>query len=322
MLRSTGPGPQRDANMTINQLPFSQMQSAIERGYAFLHQQLSPEHGFQSLWEPNRWQQDSSVGRYENFSSALIANLLGHNPKADSIRDQLLRTLKAQSQSGFMNFFQEQGKIPNDIHTSCLSLEFLLEYGEISSQEAMAAIDQIVTNTDDQGVLRLYIEPQHECLHAVTDAVACLNALYLLNLVGRSEECEPTYRYVQNYLISRRYLEGTRYYPGAESYLFFLTRLMNHFPFLKLQWAFELKRAVNECLTSQRQALQLAMNIYASQHLGNVSQTDVKLLIQLQDADGGWPSEMLLEDGQGRPLLGSRALTTAFALFALEACEA
>ncbi|MFW7381560.1 MAG: hypothetical protein ACOH5I_22320 [Oligoflexus sp.] len=319
MLRSIR--PLQDGKLSLSQLPFTQMQSAIDRGYQFLQQELSPQNGFQSLWETERWQKDPSIGKHENFSSLLIANLLGHNSKAEAIRDHLLRILKRQNQGGFTNFFRGTSPVPNDIHSSCLSLEFLLEYGEISPVQAFSAIDRIVANTDQLGVMRLYLEPEVEPLSNVTDPVACLNALYLLNLVGRSEEGEPTYRFVQNYLISRRYLQGTLYYPGAESFLFFLTRLVSHFPFLKLQWAIELKRAVYECASDNAQALELAMRIYTCHHLGMLNQQEIRRLLSMQDYDGSWPSEMLLEDGQGRPLLGSRALTTAFALAALETCH-
>jgi len=316
MLRSIG--PLSEAKPARSQLPFSEIEFPTNQGYAFLQQQLCIDNGFQGIWKEDRWQDDPLLARYENFSSLLIASLLGHNPKAVEIRDHLIRILRLQSQNGFMNFFRGTSPIPNDIHSTCLCLEFLLEYGEISPALANNAIDRIVANTDQLGVMRLYIEPEVERLNSVTDPVACLNALYLLNLVGRSEEGQATYQFVQNYLISRRYLSGTRYYPGAESFLFFLTRLVIQFPFLKLQWAFELKRAARECVTNSPKALELAMRIYLANHLGFACQQDLKRLLKLQQSDGGWPCEMLLEDGQGRPLLGSRALTTAFALVALE----
>jgi hypothetical protein len=294
----------------------------IERGYEFLASQCCPQWGFQSL-NRRTLLKSTSVKPHprEAFSSILIANLLGETEAAQRLRDDLVDIITPWFTDGYFRFFVNRDSPAADINTTALGLSLLLEYGDLSLDTAARPIDQIVENSDENGIFQLYLddEPQAGQESELADSVANLNVLYMLAMTGRSPDGECSYKTIQQELISRSYLAGTLYYPSPDSFLFFLARLVRNFPALGLQWRVELVRAAAERLPAPARPIELAMRIFTARSLGLFCDHHIQQLLAAQDQDGSWETDLLLEDGQGQPLLASRSLTTAFCLCALEA---
>ena len=291
------------------------IEAAIEQGYRYLRSEMMNDLLFKScLGRPRK---PSCEHNQDLFSTLLIANLIGSHPVAETLRGLILDGISQIHDQGLFRFLRQyDATIPYDVNSTSLGLSFLIEFGQLPYELVDRVLDQIINNTSDRGVIRVYLSDDK--LDEIVDPVVALNVLYLANMFERGEDVAATQKYVQDILISRRYNQGTYFYRSPDAFLFFFARLVNHFPYLKLQWGYELKRAVLERLGTRANAMELAMRLYMGRSLGLDIHNHVERLLQQQGADGSWPSEVLLENEKGNPLLAGSILTTAFALYALE----
>ncbi len=288
---------------------------AIERGYQYLRSQLMSDRLFKScLGKP---QKPSCEHNEELFSTLLIANLISNHPLAEELRSMILSGLIPHQDQGRFRFLKnQQSHLPFDVNSTSLGLSFLIEFGQLPYETVDRVVDQLLQNTNDRGLIRVYLS--EDKLDEIVDPVVALNVLYLVNMFERGEAAAKTQKYVQDVLISRRYNQGTYFYRSADAFLFFFARLVNHFPYLKLQWGYELKRAVMERLGTRANAMERAMRLYMCKSLGIDAAYQAEQLLALQKPDGSWPSEVLLENEHGSALLAGSSLTSALALYSLE----
>ncbi|WP_331730233.1 hypothetical protein OHV05_36015 (plasmid) [Kitasatospora sp. NBC_00070] len=169
------------------------------------------------------------------------------------------------------------------------------------------------------------------------DAVACANALHTVQLSNSvaaqaAEFTGASHRYLADHLASGRYLDGTRYYPSPDAFLYALSRLCARFPTSArvlsnpLHQAFSEREATAsaEALASRTSsALDIALRTLTAD---NLSRTDGQaerrlLLAQAQRGDGSWPACSYYRMGRFPVYFGSSYLTTVFALQALRTRE-
>ena len=165
-------------------------------------------------------------------------------------------------------------------------------------------------------------------------AVAC-NALFALKLATREGLADPagvihyTLKYVERHLVSGEYRNGTRYYPSPDVFLCYVAQLCARFADCREQLGSALLAALRDRNRYPPRpgrpddpgtALNLAQRILTANLLGvELGQAGQKeQLIQLQGSAGVWGPCPLFSLGKRAVYFGSAALTTVFALAALQ----
>ena len=82
---------------------------------------------------------------------------------------------------------------------------------------------------DAGGVVATYFDSTGERA-GIVDEVVGVNALVLAYQLGRAAELRATEAHVTRFVLDERHLTGTRYYPSADTFAFFLGRLVTAFP--------------------------------------------------------------------------------------------
>lgn len=154
-----------------------------------------------------------------------------------------------------------------------------------------------------------------------TDPFVCVNVLRLLYRYDRGNEIalQGTKSWVVEVLTQRTYLDGSRYYPSPDVFLFYLSQL------LKENSASDLHELIGEHLSSrlkerigvESDAISIAMRLSACKSLGIWNKHDRKRLLALQCEDGGWSAGCLCCTGKQGTRIGNRGLATALAVKAL-----
>jgi hypothetical protein len=154
------------------------------------------------------------------------------------------------------------------------------------------------------------------------DPIACTNILTFFYAHGRGHELPETFAWVHATLQHRAYLDGTLYYYGADTFLFFLSRLLKVAPIYEHIAPLFSERML-ERVGKVGDALALAMRIIAActVHVEDALGSDIRQLKGMQEVDGGWPTGWIYKYGSKDILIGNRGLTTAMAMKALELVE-
>lgn len=148
---------------------------------------------------------------------------------------------------------------------------------------------------------------------------------------GRGHELPETLDWVYSVLQHRAYLDGTLYYHGADTFLFFLSRLLAVSPAVYARFAPLFAHRVLERFGAEPNdagadggvdAQALAMRIIAAATVGMCDIADYERLLTLQQPDGSFPTGWVYKYGGSGLLIGNKGLTTALAVQAIKAVEA
>lgn len=126
--------------------------------------------------------------------------------------------------------------------------------------------------------------------------------------------------WIYNILLNRAYINGTRYYPNAEWFLYYVTRLLgvSNDPTLQERFEAPLRKRVAERVGADGDACCLGMRVLACNYLGIENHPDRQKLADMQLEDGGWEAScMYMFPGADRKV-GNRGTSSAFAVKALE----
>jgi hypothetical protein len=172
------------------------------------------------------------------------------------------------------------------------------------------------------------------------DPAVAANALYAAYLAAErglpevADHFEPTWRYVVEHLGSARSREGTLYYPSPDSFLCLFALVCGRFPqrvdeslAAALQRALALREesVSDDPIKDPRSALNRAQRVIAARALNAAAGRELvrdvprmqRELAQLQGPNGLWQSCALYGYGPLPYFIGSRELTTAYAISAL-----
>jgi hypothetical protein len=262
----------------------------------------------------------------ETFSSMLVLDLLVDTEVDTRITEHLARYLMAHRKDGMFWFFEDPSLVPPDVDSVAVGLSALARAGavDLSSAAESAVIERIVSNCTSDGIIQVYFPPRENREERI-DPVVCANALCLLHLAGRGHEARKTEGFLYSVLESRAYMQGTRYYPMPETFLYFLSHAMSASSSLRERFLPLMRERVRESLdhegTAPKQPLFAALRLIAANAVGHDDPDDTRTLIDTQRPDGSWEAHPLGTTGGRRMRLyfGSRPLTTAFALHALSA---
>ncbi|KAH0830350.1 HAD-like protein [Lanmaoa asiatica] len=136
-----------------------------------------------------------------------------------------------------------------------------------------------------------------------------------------SPNCElrETFNWVYEVLKNRAYTNGTLYYYGADTFLYFLSRLLSVSVYARQRIGQLFAKRVVEHFGAEGDALALAMRIHAATVVDLCDSRDHERLARMQEADGSWPTGWMYKYGTrvGGILFGNKGLTTACAVSAM-----
>jgi len=267
--------------------------------------------------------QDIKVSPTEIFSSALSLTL-SKELALHRFGNNALKIFKDKlSPDGLSRYFLEFNGYPYDIDTSSIILGLLYEHKLVDINTVHRAIGKILSNFNENGIIRTFFDENKTRL----DAVSCANALYLICLAGRQDDVLlwNTKKYISDYLIHG---QGSPCYTSKDLALYLIVRLYNKFPhcFDSISGFRELlikNVNINKHLISQKDTMGLISNLLSRDLLNlNNDEDDYKKLILLQQSDGSWPlsSVYIANSFFGYPVhFANTALNTIFAMKVLEA---
>jgi hypothetical protein len=247
-------------------------------------------------------------------------------------------------QGNRFRFFRDVPEFGADLDCTAVAAAGLYEHGRLSPGELVEIVREMLRLAAPAGcvgiapnVLTVYWDDDPATVrHGLKqDAVACANALYTVFLATESAAgatvADPagaiaaTVDYVRTHLVSRRYLEGTRYYPAPEVFLHAVSRLCARFDPMEVLLGDALRRAVlaempaasAEIPRGPGGMLNLAMLAITETTMG-LGRSYGDLLARFQHPGGPWPAASFYRMGRFEIHFGSPLLTALFTLRALE----
>lgn len=256
----------------------------------------------------------------ESFTAMVIADLLMDQGHA---RGMLVRNVVSMLEvelgdEDLFYFFKEHERLPADADCTALGLSVMLLGGARISQRAHASLDKLLANCDPDGVVETYFDPTGE-REGIIDPVVCCNVLFLAYQLGRGDEAQATLEFVHRTLVEESYLEGSRYYHSPDTFLYFLGRVVSHFPQTRELLLEPLRDAVRKRLGISSHTLDVAQRSLLCTWLEIDDEGELDRLVQMQEGDGNWPNDALFRYGRKKVYFGSRAVVTAFAVTAIMA---
>jgi hypothetical protein len=151
-------------------------------------------------------------------------------------------------------------------------------------------------------------------------ATVLVNVIRVFYHYDRGEDIQNELQHVRNILFYRGYVNGAAHYLLAESFLFFLARLVEANPdkteiqSLRATLIDRLRERVGR----HDDSFAVAARVLACQSMGVWAGSDISYLREFQQPDGGWEIGWICRYGRSKKKIGSRGVVTAFAIKALE----
>ncbi|KAF2703163.1 HAD-like protein [Pleomassaria siparia CBS 279.74] len=270
---------------------------------------------------------DSTIENGATFRDAFSQFLIWEVTEKKSFIDLEPRKRKRDSDSdsdsgmdGTWNYFTDKpvgttASFPDDVDTTSYAMLTLSP----SVESANKILDQIIANRNSDNIVQVYFDR----LRPRVDPTVCINVLRLFYKYGRGHEISESLDFVTQTLKNRGYVDGTLHYYSAESFLFFVSRLILEQGSLAEIQALRplLCERLRERVGRQSDSLAVAMRVLACQSVGVWADSDVQYLRQLQDVDGGWDMGWVCHYARTKTRIGNRGVTTSYAVKALKAAE-
>ncbi|KAI4690160.1 uncharacterized protein J4E84_004342 [Alternaria hordeiaustralica] len=203
--------------------------------------------------------------------------------------------------------------VPDDVDTTANAL---LAFSPPSSSTD-PVLDRMLQNRHAQdGVALTYLCDKRPRL----DPVVLTNVIRVFYKYNRGADVKPELDYVRRILLNRGYIDGTDMYQSADSFLYFLSCLIE-----ANDTAPEIRSlgeptaaALREYVGRRGDSFAVTARVLACQKLGVWAQPDIEYLKELQECDGGWEIGWVCRFGRSHKRIGSRGVPTAWAIKALE----
>jgi len=255
----------------------------------------------------------------ESFTAMVIADLLrGQRGEFSVLARQIVSMLERElGDDEVFFFFKDHERLPADADCTALGISVMLLGGLPIQDKAHVALDRILANVDQDGVVETYFDPTGE-RDGIIDQVVCANVLFLALQLGRGEEAQATLEYVHRVLTEETYLEGSRYYHSPDTFLYFLGRVVHHFPETRALLLEPLVHAVRKRLGISTNTIEVAQRSLLCTWLEiDDDEGELDQLVEMQAGDGNWPNDALFRYGRKKVYFGSRVLASAFVVKAI-----
>lgn len=290
------------------------LKKSIKNGWLFLETQNN--NGFYKCY----------IGLSHNLSESLLSPpetsymlitevLLKHHPE-NKLTKEAVNYLKQESKKGLFTYFEDRNLYPPDSDVNSLGCSILFESGYISEKKANELFSTLLSNTNSKGIVQVWIT--NEDRPRRIDHVVATNIIYLAYLLGRDREIEKSKNWVYKILENKAYLKGSRYYNSPDAFLFALSKVIYEFPLFDHKFREQLESVTKKRIKKVEYPIDLAMLIIVAKSLGIPAEKEQYKLLSMQEEDGSWPANALFRFGSEEKYFGSKALTTAYAIRALE----
>lgn len=205
--------------------------------------------------------------------------------------------------------------LPNDLDTTSVGTAVLYANKKISLKYVNTVVDHMLTFASEDGILQTYFDRSRPR----TCHVVLANITKLFHVAGRRLP-EPSAEFLYNVLLTKAYVDGSQYYIGPATFLYFLSRTAAEFRdnhFLNSDFIPLLTLRVQETMGTLTENLDVAMIILACLNLRiEPDVRDVERLERAQNVDGSW--DMTYWFKANVLSFGCKGLTSAFGLSALQ----
>ncbi|MEM7379640.1 MAG: HAD-IA family hydrolase, partial [Bacteroidota bacterium] len=163
----------------------------------------------------------------EIFSTAVILHSYSSLP-SDIVESMAQEILKHDGKNKLRwCFYKNEARpenFPDDLDTTSMILSFLLNNNKLIKEDIIPVAHQMLNNRNEDGIIQVYFDENRPRI----DAIVAINVLYLMHQVDyvNKKELKETEEFIYRFLTSKDYLNGTRYYPAPDVFLFFLSRLV------------------------------------------------------------------------------------------------
>jgi len=279
-----------DTKAVVNRLHNS-LGNPVERATAFLRQNKG------NLF----CETDTGCKLYDNFSQLLILLCTGD------------RELVRLDNSGpTWQYFIGTPIItdptyPKDADTTSLALVTI----DSTVEEKKFAMDTILSNLNADGLPLLYFDHTRPRLCPIV----CANVLRFFYLNGEGSHMLSTLEFLCRVLDTRAYELNNRYFYSPDWLFYHLGDLCGRCRdsgLTRLRHLLQMR--LKERIGCDTEILSVAMRVLAAQSLGLENERDLRTLLALQQADGGWELAWLFRYGIVDVKIGSRGVVTAMAL--------
>lgn len=292
----------------------------LQKGYNYLTDSCNAKRCFQPVVSGYAdFRESKKSPFYEFFDTSLILDLL-HNKPFDAVtREVCLRYLKdSQGANKLFSFFEDATLLPQDVDDTSLATLNLLRHRKMSRKAAMQVADAIIANVDEKGVIQTYFPPTGGRDGRI-DLSVCANAMRLIHQLGRGHEALPTEDYLYSFLDKMRLLNqtGSLYY-GNHAFFYFMWDALKISESLNKRFADLFADRVVTSIGSSESPIDLASRIIVTSEMGLSNYMEIDKLYRLQQKDGSWPIDVAYTGSRKNLYWGSKMVTTAFALRALD----
>ncbi|KAF4619081.1 hypothetical protein G7Y89_g14766 [Cudoniella acicularis] len=251
---------------------------------------------------------DGGVIIQDNFSQLMILDITG---------DPSLVHLEAPSPGKELqtwNYFRGNpilttDTFPDDFDTTSLALLTTA----VSDNAANNIMNEMLKYKSVDGITQSYFDHSRPRV----DSVICCNVLRLFYRYHRGHEVQETFQWVESVLIQRAYLEGTKYYTAAESFLYWLAKFVEEnasVSGIEDRFREPLKARLSERVNMPGNTMSVSLRARACQMMKIDASADVKQLLEMQESDESWRAGWWCKFGSKSIDIENPGLVTALAV--------
>lgn len=307
-------------------------QGHIAKGLNYLERTCRPITGFQNdCIGASRGDLQPRYFPEDVFTSLNALDLLGDvlSSRCKSILKNFVKLEK--SETGTLNFNKYAYVIPDDVEDTSLYHYVFLKDGTLENDKRLVDVARLIyLNTDKNGIIQLYYPPCEQRRRERLEAGCLSNTMRFLYFIGAAEEAEKTEDYLYDWLLSGKYLKGTRYYPSPDTFLFFCSKAVRENERARERFQPHLLQALRQRMGEEKFPLDLAFRIMALNNLDKFDcpeySEDVKKMVDMlknmqDETTGAWPKDALFKLGGSDNFLGGQVVATLFSVAALKQFE-
>ena len=204
---------------------------------------------------------------------------------------------------------------PPDVDCNSLACSTLDHLDDATKHHLM---DTMLRYVDSSGILQGYFSDEK----VRVDILMCVNGLAIFNEYGRGHELAATEDFLYKVMITRAFRDGTHYYPSADVFLYFVSRMLRKGPGLRDRFGPVLRDCVLERKEAPGDALSLACRVIAAARCGIKDDQNMERLLVLQQADGSWEGGVIYQFTRVKGVAWHQGSTVALTVLAIEEWEA
>jgi FMN phosphatase YigB (HAD superfamily) len=252
---------------------------------------------------------------HEKLQDPSIINL---SPRSASVAEIEQKIAEAGKHAQIWNYFIEEPvgttkTFPEDVDDTSIAL---LAFSP-PERSASSVLDLFLTNRNARDdLIETYLCKNRPGICPIV----LTNVVRVFYHYGRGADVQNELDFIRRILLNRGYIDGTAFYPSPETFLYFMSSLIEANPEAsEIQSLRELViNALRERVGHRGDSFAIAARVLACQILGVWTGSDVSYLKELQDTDGGWKIGWICQYGRSRKRIGNRGVVTAYAIRALE----